>query len=100
MGAEDISDSVAGIRAEVVNAVIDPFVPPESVEEDWDLAGAAEAIEREFQVRIDPKAWLEENHELAAAGLRERVVEAVERGLPAEGASRSARPSCATSRRP
>ena len=39
MGAEDISDSVAGIRAEVVNAVIDPFVPLESVEEDWDLAG-------------------------------------------------------------
>jgi len=78
MGAEDISDSVAGIRAEVVNAVMDPFVPLESVEEDWNLAGAAEAIEREYQVRIDPKAWLEENHELAAAGLRERVVEAVE----------------------
>jgi preprotein translocase subunit SecA len=78
MGAEDISDSIAGIRAEVVNAVIDPFVPLESVEEDWNLAGAAEAIEREYQVRIDPKTWLEENHELAAAGLRERVVEAVE----------------------
>ena len=78
MGAEDISDSVAGIRAEVVNAITDPFVPVESVEEDWDLAGLAEAIEREYQVRIDPKAWLEENHDLAAAGLRERVVEAVE----------------------
>jgi len=78
MGAEDISDSIAGIRAEVVNAIMDPFVPLESVEEDWDLAGAAEAIEREYQVKIDPKAWLEETHELAAAGLRERVVEAVE----------------------
>jgi preprotein translocase subunit SecA len=78
MGAEDISDSVAGIRAEVVNAVMDPFVPLESVEENWDLAGAVEAIEREYQVSIDPKAWLEENHELAAAGLRERVIEAVE----------------------
>jgi preprotein translocase subunit SecA len=78
MGAEDISDSVAGIRAEVVNAVTDPFVGVESVEEDWDLAGLAEAIEREYLVKIDPKAWLEENHELAAAGLRQRVVEAVE----------------------
>jgi preprotein translocase subunit SecA len=78
MGAEDISDSIAGIRAEVVNAIMDAFVPLESVEEDWDLAGAAEAIEREYQVKIDPKAWLEETHELAAAGLRERVVEAVE----------------------
>jgi preprotein translocase subunit SecA len=78
MGAEDISDSIAGIRAEVVNAVTDPFVAVESVEEDWDLAGLAEAIEREYLVKIDPKAWLEEHHDLAAAGLRERVVEAVE----------------------
>jgi len=78
MGAEDIADSVTGIRAEVVNGIIDQFVPRESVEEEWDLPGLAEAIERDFLVRIEPKQWLEENHELAEAGLRERVVAAVE----------------------
>jgi preprotein translocase subunit SecA len=78
MGAEDIADSITGIRVEVVNGMMDPFVPRESVEEEWDLAGLAEVIERDFLVRIEPKAWLEENHELAEAGLRERVVAAVE----------------------
>ena len=78
MAAEDISDSITGIRAEVVNGVIDPFVPRESVEEEWDLAGLREAIGREFQVEVDPKAWLEADHEIAEAGLRERVVAAVE----------------------
>src|SRR5512137_918176 len=43
MAAEDISDSVTGIRAEVVNGIIDQYVPPESVEEEWNLAGLAEA---------------------------------------------------------
>ena len=51
MAADDISDSITGIRAEVVEGVIDQFVPRESVEEQWDLAGLAEAIEREFQVQ-------------------------------------------------
>jgi preprotein translocase subunit SecA len=78
MGAEDISDSVTGIRAEVVNGIIDQFVPRESVEEEWNLAGLAEAIEREFLVQIDPKAWLEADHDIAEAGLRDRVVAAVE----------------------
>jgi preprotein translocase subunit SecA len=78
MAAEDISDSITGIRAEVVNGIIDQYVPRESVEEEWNLAGLAEAIEREFLVQVDPKGWLEANHDLAEAGLRERVVEAVE----------------------
>ena len=78
MAAEDISDSVTGIRAEVVNAVIDQYVPRESVEEEWDLAGLAEAIGREFMVVVEPKAWLEADHDIAESGLRERVVAAVE----------------------
>jgi len=78
MAAEDISDSVTGIRAEVVNLVIDQYVPRESVEEEWHLDGLAEAIGREFQVVVDPKAWLEADHDIAEAGLRERVVAAVE----------------------
>jgi preprotein translocase subunit SecA len=78
MAAEDISDSVTGIRAEVVNLVVDQFVPRESVEEEWNLAGLAEAIAREFQVAVDPKGWLEADHDIAEAGLRERVVAAVE----------------------
>ena len=78
MAAEDISDSVTGIRAEVVNGVIDEFVPRESAEDNWNLDGLKEAIQREFITEIDPKAWLAADSEIAEAGLRERVVKAVE----------------------
>ena len=78
MAADDISESVTGIRAEVVNAIIDPYVPRESVEEEWNLDGLAEAIGREFVVEIAPKAWLEADHDVAEAGLRERIVQEVE----------------------
>ncbi|HVN42228.1 MAG TPA: preprotein translocase subunit SecA [Steroidobacteraceae bacterium] len=78
MAAEDLSESVTAIREEVVNGIIDRFVPRESPEEEWDLEGLKEAIPRDFLVEIDPKAWLAENHDLAEAGLRERIVREVE----------------------
>jgi preprotein translocase subunit SecA len=87
MAADDISDSISGIRAEVVNNLIDQFVPRESPEEEWNLDGLREAIARDFLVEIDPKAWLAGNDELAEAGLRERVVQAVEDAYQAKVAS-------------
>ena len=78
MAAEDISDSVTGIRAEVVNGVIDEYVPRESPEEEWKLDGLSEAIERDFITAIDPKGWLAADHDINEATLRERIVNAVE----------------------
>ncbi len=74
MAAEDVADAVVGIRREVVNNIIDRFVPPKSPEELWDVEGLAQSIERDFAVRIDPKAWLEADTNLAEDGLRERIV--------------------------
>ncbi len=78
MAAEDISDSVTGIRAEVVNGVIDEYVPRESAEDDWNLEGLREAIERDFITSIDPKGWLAADHDINETSLRERIVNAVE----------------------
>jgi preprotein translocase subunit SecA len=74
MGAEDVADAVAGIRNEVVNIIIDRFVPPKSVEEMWDIDGLVQTIERDFAVRVDPKAWLEADKSMAEDGLREKVL--------------------------
>ena len=84
MAADDISDSVTGIRAEVVHGIIDEYVPRESPEEEWKLDGLVEAIERDFQVGIDPRAWLDADHDINEAGLRERVVREVEAAYQAK----------------
>jgi preprotein translocase subunit SecA len=79
MAAEDVGDAVAGIRHEVVNTIVDRFVPPKSPEEMWDVEGLAQAIERDFAVRIAPKEWLESDKNLAEEGLRERIVAEIDR---------------------
>src|SRR5690606_35937232 len=78
MEAEDVADAIRGIRAEVVNRVIDDYVPPDSVEEMWDKTGLAEALEREFGVRIDVAKQLEEDTSLEEKGLRQLVLERIE----------------------
>ncbi len=79
MAAEEIGDSIAGIRHEVVNAIIDRFVPPKSPEELWDVDGLMQAIERDFAVRVDAKQWLEDDKELAEDGLRARIAAELDR---------------------
>ena len=36
LDTDDVSETIADLCAEVVNTLVDQFVPPESLEEQWD----------------------------------------------------------------
>jgi preprotein translocase subunit SecA len=78
MADEDVADAVYGIRAEVVNELIDEYVPPGSVEEQWNVPGLTTALERELGMRLDIQPWLDADHGLAEQALRERAVAEVD----------------------
>jgi preprotein translocase subunit SecA len=86
MAAEEIADSIAGIRDEVVNVVIDEFIPPQSMEETWDIAGLTHTLEREFDAHLDITAWLEKEESLDEDALRERIVSNIEQEYDAKAA--------------
>jgi preprotein translocase subunit SecA len=73
MEAEDISDIIATVRADVVDAVTSQFITPQSMEEQWDVSGLAESLKREFDLELDIKAWLDKEPELNEESLRERI---------------------------
>jgi preprotein translocase subunit SecA len=72
--AEDILDAINGIREEVVSTIVDEFVPPDSVEERWNLPGLEQALEREFALQLPVARWCEEDAALDSAGLRQRIL--------------------------
>ncbi|MGE0859689.1 MAG: preprotein translocase subunit SecA [Gammaproteobacteria bacterium] len=78
MEAEDISENIRGIRHDVVNAMIDTYIKPDSFEETWDLPGLSAAIESEYAVKVDVALWLKANENLEESEIRQRIVEAVE----------------------
>ncbi|MDS4060468.1 MAG: preprotein translocase subunit SecA [Candidatus Contendobacter sp.] len=73
MEAEDISATLKEMRAEVLKQVIDPFIPPQSLEEQWNVAGLEEALEREFGLPLPLRAWLDAEPNLHEEPLRARI---------------------------
>jgi preprotein translocase subunit SecA len=73
--ATDIADTIDGmIRGEVDN-VARRYIPPESVEEQWDVKGLEAALASDYQLDAPVAAWLAEDHDLAEEAVRERIVE-------------------------
>ena len=86
MEAEDISQAVAEMRDEVVDDLVSEYVPPESIDEQWDIPGLEQALATEFAVEAPVSRWLDEDDTLTDAGLRPRVAEAVAAGYAAKEA--------------
>ncbi len=73
MDADDVGDIVDNIWSDVVDEIISEHVPPETLEEQWDIAGLEEAIEHNFGQNLPIKQWLDEETGLDEEGLRERI---------------------------
>ena len=73
LGEADISETVSTIRQDVVNEAIDSYIPPMSVEEQWDVAGLEKQLDAEFAVRLPLQDWLEADDKLHEEALREKI---------------------------
>ncbi len=79
MDVDDISASVENIRHEVVGEVIDQFIPRDSLEEQWEVKGLEEHLEREFGLTLPVAEWLAREPGLEEDKLRARILEASDR---------------------
>ncbi|MDZ7842962.1 MAG: preprotein translocase subunit SecA [Gammaproteobacteria bacterium] len=77
MDVEDISANIEAMRRDVVEAVINRSIPPQSLEEQWDIDNLEKDLEGEFGIRMPVKDWLEKEPELHEEVLRDRILEMV-----------------------
>jgi preprotein translocase subunit SecA len=83
----DISETITAIRRDVVAQAIDSYIPPLSVEEQWDIPGLEKQLEAEFAVSLPLQQWLDEDDKLHEEGLRARISDAVQSAYDAKCAS-------------
>ena len=76
--SEDVSPRISDLRVGVVSDLFRQFVPPESVEEQWDIGGLENALNAELRLPLPLKAWLEKEPELQDQTLLERIIERAE----------------------
>lgn len=76
--SESISDVITAIREDVINGLVSDFIPPQSIEEMWDIAGLEKSIETEFGLSLEIQKWLDDDDKLHEEGLCKKIVDAVE----------------------
>jgi len=84
LGEADISDTITAIRRDVVNEAIDSFIPPMSVEEQWDVPGLERQLEAEFAISLPVAEWLETDNTLHEEALREKICAEVQAAYDAK----------------
>jgi preprotein translocase subunit SecA len=75
METDDVSDIVEAIRSDVVNELISDYITPGSMDDQWDIAGLEEALQREYAFELPVQRWLDEDDQLHEETLRDRVLE-------------------------
>lgn len=75
MGAEDISGMIEQNRVDVMTAVIDEYILPQSLEDMWDVQGLEERLKNDFDLPLPIQSWLDEDDKLYEEALRDRILE-------------------------
>ena len=76
--ATDVKDTIAAMRADVINDIIASYIPPGSVEEQWDVPGLEKTLQTEIGIELPLQKMLEDNPDLHEETLRERIFETAE----------------------
>ena len=71
----DVSETINSIREDVFKATIDAHIPPQSLEEMWDIEGLQERLKNDFDLELPLKEWLDKEPELHEETLRERILQ-------------------------
>ncbi|MEK9824536.1 MAG: SEC-C metal-binding domain-containing protein, partial [Gammaproteobacteria bacterium] len=77
MSTDDISETIEAIRFDVVQDTISQYIPPQSIEDMWDVPGLEERIKSDFQLTMPVSQWLEQDEDLHEDTLREKILDEV-----------------------
>ena len=77
MIATDISDTIAGIRQDVISGVIAPYIPPGSIDEQWDVAGLEQTLKTDFDQPLPIQQWLRDDDALYEETLRQKILDCI-----------------------
>jgi preprotein translocase subunit SecA len=76
----DISQTIASIRSDVLGSTVQESVPPDSVEEQWDVPGLEKKLESDFFLAAPVGDWAKADDTIDSQGIAERVIALAEKG--------------------
>jgi preprotein translocase subunit SecA len=71
----DIADTIRNMIGGLIDEWVKRYIPPESVEEQWDIPGLETALASEFQMQAPVSEWLKGDSDLNETAVRDRLTE-------------------------
>ncbi len=72
----DISDTIRSMREGTIGDIISQYIPPGTVEEQWDVPGLEKAVAAELTLHLPVGQWLKDEENLDEDSLRLRIAAA------------------------
>ena len=82
MARDDIVDMVKSIRMDVLQSTVNAYIPPQSLAEQWDVAGLETHLATEMGSKLPLQAWLDEDVSLHEETLREKIADVIVKAYP------------------
>jgi len=86
METDDVSDTVADMRSEVIDGLIASHIPQNAYAEQWDVAGLAAEVKRIFDLDLPIQDWAAEEG-IADEEIRARIAKAIDRKMAEKAAN-------------
>ena len=77
MRSEDLSETVADMRDQVIEDLVDQYMPPKAYPDQWDTEGLVAAVREKLTMDLPIAAWAAEEG-VDQAVIRERLIEAAD----------------------
>lgn len=74
LDADHISETVTAMRNDVLVQTIHAYIPPETLEEQWDVSAATAALKNEFGIDAPLAQWLASDEEIDTETVVKRVL--------------------------
>lgn len=75
MEIEDPCEIIDAMREEVVNNLVENNIPTHAMEAEWNVAGLMQTLTDDFQIKVDIKSWIEQDHALQPEQIKGKVLQ-------------------------
>ncbi len=78
MEMTDPEEVVAMMREEVITGLVDSYIPPQSLEDQWDAKTLSDVLADEFKIKAPIHEWVEADHHIQPEQIKEKIKTLVE----------------------
>lgn len=79
LACNDIDGMMQEIRHDAIVDTVDSFIPPDSMEEQWDISGLENKLAADYNIEVSINDWLKEDNSLDNESISERLLDIVEK---------------------